>query len=313
MIEWDDLRFVLAVSRAGSALGAGRIIGVNQTTVVRRLSRLERVMGAPLLERRRRGHSLTPTGERVATVAQQLEQEVLALENAIGAERRLLVECVRLTTSESLANVLVAPFLRKLRQRYPRITVELVLGDRKFDIAGGEADIAVRGGSRPKGTGIVARRLPDVAWAVYCGTSYAQEHGVPDTVAALENHIVVGAEGAITAFPGTVWLKQAAPRAKIGTRSNTLTSLAQAVKSGLGVAVLPCILADSDPGFVRCTPPLPELVAEMWLIVREAAKRAPHVRAVADLLFEYIEMTRAELAGATVRPHRSRTARRYRR
>ncbi len=101
----------------------------------------------------------------------------------------------------------------------------------------------------------------------------------------------------MTTFPGSVWLKRVAPCAKVSTRSNSLTNLAQAVKSGLGVAVLPCILADSDASFVRCTPPIPELNAEMWLIIREAAKRAPHVRAVADLLFEYLETLRAELAG----------------
>jgi DNA-binding transcriptional LysR family regulator len=301
VIEWDDMRFVLAVSRSGSALGAARALGVNQTTVVRRVTRLERQMGTALLERRQRGHGLTSVGERVAVAAQRLEQEVLTLENAIGGQRRMVAECVRLTTSEALANVLVAPFLRKLRQRHPRITVELVLGDRKFDIAGGEADLAVRGGSRPRGTGIVARRLPDVAWAAYCGTSYAQEHGVPDTPAALDGHIVIGPEGAMTTFPGALWLKRVASRARISARSNSLTNLAQAVKAGLGIAVLPCILADSDPVFIRCTPPIPELDAELWLIVREAIKREPHVRAVADLLSEYVESLRSDLAGGRVR------------
>ncbi len=86
------------------------------------------------------------------------------MENTIGSERRLLTESVRLTTSEALANSIVAPFLKKLRERQPRITIELVVSDRKFDVAGGEADVALRGGSRPAGAGIVARRLPDVAW-----------------------------------------------------------------------------------------------------------------------------------------------------
>lgn len=311
MIEWDDLRFVLAVSRAGSASGAAQALGVNQTTVVRRVTRLETVMGAEILERRQRGHGLTSVGERVAGVAQRLEQEVAALENTIGSERRMLADCVRLTTSEALANVLVAPFLRKLHQRHPRITVELVLGDRKFDVAGGEADLAVRGGSRPRGTGIVARRLPDVAWAVYCGTSYAQDRGIPDTLAALDGHNVVGPEGAMTTFPGAVWLKRVASRAKISARSNSLTNLAQAVKAGLGVAVLPCILADSDPAFIRCMPPIPELDAELWLIVRESVKREPHVRAVADLLFEYVETLRAELAGIRGRSRADRSHARH--
>jgi DNA-binding transcriptional LysR family regulator len=307
MIEWDDLRFVLAVSRSGSALGAAGVLGVDQTTVVRRLARLEAGIGAELLERRQRGHGLTLLGKRFAAVAERIEEEVVALENAIGSERRLLTKAVRFTTSEALANSLIAPFLKKLRQRHPRITIELVVGDRRFDVAGGEADLALRGGSRPTGTGIVARRLPDVAWAAYCGTSYVQEHGVPDAVAALNDHMVVGPEGAMTRFPGAVWLGRVAPRAKISTRSNSLTNLAQAVKAGLGVAVLPCILADSDAAFVRCTPPIAELDAELWLIVRQAARRVSHVRAVVDLLVEHVETLRADLAGAPAKRRADRT------
>jgi DNA-binding transcriptional LysR family regulator len=265
-----------------------------------------------LLERRQRGHGLTALGERLAVVAERLEEEIVALENAIGGERRRLTQSVRLTTSEALANSIVAPFLKRLRQRHPRITLELVVGDRRFDVAGGEADLAVRGGSRPTGTGIVARRLPDVAWAVYCGTSYGQEHGVPDTVAALNDHLVVGPEGAMATFPGAIWLGRVASRAKISTRSNSLTNLAQAVKAGLGVAVLPCILADSDAAFVRCTAPIAELDAELWLIVRQAAKRVPHVRAVADLLVEHVEGMRADLAGARGRGRADRNSARAR-
>ena len=312
MIDWDDLRFVLAVSRSGSALGAARAIGVDQTTVVRRLARLEAAIAAKLLEHRQRGHGLTALGERFAVVAERLEREVAALENAIGSERRRLTESVRLTTSEALANSVVAPFLRKLWRRHPRITIELIVSDRKFDVAGGEADLAIRGGSRPTGTGIVARRLPDVAWAVYCGSSYVQEHGVPNTVAALNDHMVVGPEGAMAAFPGAMWLGRVASRAKISARSNSLTNLAQAVKAGSGVAVLPCILADSDAAFVRCTPPITELDAEMWLIVRQASKRVPHVRAVVDLLVEHVEAMRADLAGARGRRRADRKRKRPR-
>jgi DNA-binding transcriptional LysR family regulator len=304
MLDWDDLRFVLAVSRAGSALRAAHILKVNQTTVVRRLSRLEAAVGSSILERQQRGHSLTPLGERIAAVAQHLEREVVNLESTIRGERRVLAGSVRITTSEASANAMIAPFLKKQRRQHPRITVELNVDDRRVDIAGGEADLAVRAGSRPRGAGIVARRLPNIAWALYCGSAYVEEHGAPSTVEEINKHLVVGGEGAIARFAGPNWLQRVAPHARISTRSNSLTNLAQAVKAGLGVAVLPCIIADGDPAFVRCTPPIAELNSEHWLIVREAVKRAPHVRAVADLLVEHLESLRAELAGQRVKDRR---------
>lgn len=297
MIDWSDLRFVLAVARGGSALRAAQALGVNQTTVMRRIAQLEEALGAALFERKQSGYHPTPLGERIAAVAARIEVEVTALESAIGAEQRTLAGSVRLTTSEALASHLVAPLLSDFRKAHPGILIELLADDRRLDLARGDADVALRTGSGPTGAGIVARRLPNVSWSVYCSRTYADEYGAPGSVEALDGHPLIGVDGALAGRPAALFLVRAAPNSKVSARSNSLANLVSALKAGLGIAMLPCLIGDAEPDLVRCLPPLKDVDSEMWMIVREDVKSSPHVRAFADFLAAQIQKMRGPLAG----------------
>jgi DNA-binding transcriptional LysR family regulator len=290
-MQWDDLRYVLAVARAGSALRAAGALGVNQTTVLRRLDALEAALGVPLFERSTGGQALTRTGRLVAEAAERMEELARALESAVAAQRRGLVSAVRLTTSEVLAGRLVTPCMRAFHARHPAIPVELITSDERLDIARGEADVALRAASRPDGAGIVAQRMPDLAWTVYCSRGYAAERGLPQTRDALRGHDLVGLEGRMGQLPGWCWLSAAAPDAAVPVRSNSFVSLVSNLKAGLGLGPLPAIIGDAEPELVRCFPPPPELTAELWLIVREELKAEPHVRAFTDFLASYVRAT----------------------
>jgi DNA-binding transcriptional LysR family regulator len=300
MIDWGDLRFVLAVARSGSALRAAQALGVNQTTVARRMAELEAAVGADLVERKRTGYHLTPLGQRIAAMAARIEDEVKALESAIGADQRAVSGAVRVTTPEILANILITPWLRTFRKQHPGILVELITDDRRLNLARGEADVALRGSvgdDRPQDAGVVVRRLSRALWSVYCSRSYADEHGRPVTLEALDGHSIVSMDGPLADLPGPRWLVRNAPNSTISARSNSLTNLVSAMKAGLGVAMLPCVAGDSDSDLVRCLPPITELGGDLWLIVREEIKSTPHVRAVADSLATHIHGMRARLAG----------------
>ncbi|MBL8550168.1 MAG: LysR family transcriptional regulator [Hyphomonadaceae bacterium] len=294
-MDWDDLRFVLAVARSGSALAAARDLGVNQTTVIRRVAQLEEALGSDLFERLQKGYAPTPLGQCVAKTAERIEAEVAALESAIAAAQRNLTGAVRLTTSEMLANRLVVPCLPAFRKLHPGVRIELMAQDRRLDIARGEADIALRAGYSPEGAGIVARKMPLTTWSVYCSKDYAAENGMPRTRAEIADHAVVGMEGPMALLPGPRWIDTAAPNADVRVRSNSLTNLVLNLRAGLGVATLPCFVADAEPDLVRCMPAPPELDAEIWLIVNEELKSASHIRAFADFLAQHINGMRAEL------------------
>lgn len=301
MIDWGDLRFVLAIARAGSALRAAKALGVNQTTVTRRMADLEAAIGAELFERRQSGYHLTPLGQRVAQAAAAIEDQVKALESAIRAEQRTLSGRVRVTAPEILANVLITPWLRSFRKEHPAITVELIADERYLDLARGEADVALRGTIRQKeplqGTGIVARKLADVGWSVYCSRAYAEENGVPRTLEALDGHAVVALDESMAHLPGPRLLARLAAHSRISARSNSLNNLVLTLRAGLGIATLPCIAGDAEPELVRCLPPIPELEADLFLVVREEVKSAAHVRAFAEALAAHVKENRARLAG----------------
>jgi DNA-binding transcriptional LysR family regulator len=297
-MEWDDLRFVLAVRRAGSALRAAHELRVNQSTVTRRIAQLEAALGIELFDRRQAGYIATEKGEQVACAAEQIEAVVERLGVDLAAAQRVLSGAVRLTTSETIANKLVAQCLGAFQKLHPGIHVQLITDDRRFDIARGEADIALRAGSNPQGGGIVIRRVPDAAWAVYCSLDYARDQGMPTCREQIRDHAIIGMEGHMAQVDGPRWLHEAAGDAPTRFRSNSLTNLVSSLRAGLGVATLPCFVGDSEPELVRCFPPPPELVSDMWLIIREELRSSPHIRAFADYLATYLFSIRGALAGA---------------
>jgi len=295
-MDWDDLRFVLAVSRTGAALTAARDMGVNQTTVIRRIARLEQQLGASLFERRPRGYSATELGREVSAVAARIEAEVDGLATGLAARRRSVSGSVRLSAAESLANLLLAPCLQAFRKAHPDVRVELDASDRRVDVARGEADVALRAGSRPEGGGIVARRLPDNDWAVYCSRDYASERGCPNGPGDMEGHAVVALDGRMAEVPAARWFGALVSERNVRLRSNSLTNMVSNLRAGLGLGTLPCVIGDSDEALVRCFPPPPELRSEMWLVVRAEVKSAPHVKALADFLADYVISQRQKLA-----------------
>jgi DNA-binding transcriptional LysR family regulator len=284
MLDWDDLRFVLAVARSGAALSAARRLGVNQTTVTRRLAHIEMAMGANLFERHQKGYRLTDLGARVAQAAETIEAQVLHLETEVAARGRVIAGVVRFTCPETIANHLLAPWLGEFRQQHPDILIEVINADAMLDLGKGEADVAIRMGAAPSGSGIVARRLPDCLWTAYSSRDYARENGTPRRPEDLPSYAPVGLHGALGRIPSAVWLRGIVGPDRIKVRCSSLSNVVHSLRAGLGVGMLPCVIGDTQPELLRCFEPIPALNAQTWLVVREDVKSAPHVRAFAEFL-----------------------------
>jgi len=284
MLDWDDLRIVLAVARSGAALSAARQLGVNQTTVTRRIAHLEQVLGAALFERHRQGYRPTELGERVARAAEAMEAQVLHLSSDVEARQRVVGGVVRFTCPETIANHLLAPWLGDFRQQYPDVLIEVINADALLDLGKGEADVAMRVGAPPTGTGIVARRLPVCVWTAYCSRSYARGNEMPAGPEDLAAHALVGLEGTQGRLPSAIWFRDLVGAERIKVRCNSLSNIVHSLRAGLGVGMLPCVIGDTEPELVRCFPPIRSLDAQTWLIVREEVKATPHVRTFVDFL-----------------------------
>src|SRR5258706_7039944 len=166
MPDWDALRIFLALSRARTLAAAARTLGVDETTVARRLARLEKEMGASLVERAAGGLSLTAAGEAVRAAAEGMESAALAAaRRALGAHKQLSGR-VRVTAPEILGRYFVLPALQAVHQRHPGIAIELISTIVRLDVTRREADVAIRT-VRPTEPGLVARKLARMSVAPY--------------------------------------------------------------------------------------------------------------------------------------------------
>jgi DNA-binding transcriptional LysR family regulator len=286
MDDWNELRLVLAVARAGSLTAAARTLGIDHSTVFRRLHAIEARLGVRVFERLPAGaYRVTPAGERMASAAERMEDEALTLARDIaGADRRLSGR-LRVTSSETLAYSRLTSHLAAFRHAHPGIVVELVIDNRVLSLSRREADIALRP-IRPKEGDLWGRKLADVAWTFFTSPTYLDATGGPIPSAdKLGGHALIGWEETATGIQAADWLDRAVPSPGFTYRTNSLVNQAIAAKAGIGMALLPCYLGDAEPGLVRALrEPVPELAGELWIVTHSDLKATARIRAFFDIV-----------------------------
>lgn len=296
MLDWNDLRYFLAVAREGSMLAAAKALKVNQSTVQRRLAVLEESIGGKLIERHPTGYRLTDLGQKMLAHAEGVEAAVATFERALKSTDTGLVGTIRVTCADGLAPVLVTPMLDAFRTRYPGLRVDLNISDRFLDLAKGEADIAVRAGEAQDSV-LIGRKIADCAWAVYASRSYLERHGRPDRVADIARHAVIGFDGDIARIQAAQWLRRVASGASLVASCNTVTGLLLAVQSGIGLALLPAHMGDPQDDLVRLFEPVPDLTSPIYLLMHPDLRGTPRVRAFFDFVVAEIANFRPLLRG----------------
>lgn len=286
MIDWNDLRYFLAVAREGSTLAAGRGLRVSQTTVARRIAALEEALGFPLFDKRQAGYSLTPEGEALLDRAEQVESSASGFEEASAALGRDSTGSVRITTQEIFANTLLGPILRELHELHPEIVIELDTQQELLELGEGQAEIALRSTAQDPPAGTVGRRICIDDWTLYCSRDYAARHGVPRNREDLRTHAIIGGGGGKLWLNYEAWLRKLGLEDRVAMHHSTSTGLLSGVRSGFGLGVLPCIVADAEPDLVRCLPPRSDHGREMWLLTHERVRHTRRVRIVIDLLYD---------------------------
>lgn len=277
MFNWDDLKPFLAVARCGSTTAAAKELGVDQSTVQRRLAELEMRLGQPLVKREPRGYRLTAYGVTLLPLAQKVEQQVAALEERIRQASREVNGILRLTCPEPIvARITASPLLDHLRTRAPGLRLEFVTTDRYVDLRQGEADVALRSGDTTDGH-LVGRKVGESYWAVYAGRGYVARRGAPRSVEATVGHDWIILDASMTGHRSLAWLQQVAPHALVAVTAGSVLGLVHAAKGNAGLAALPTALGDSEPELVRLFGPVPELT-RIWRILTTAQlRRTPRV------------------------------------
>lgn len=297
MFDWSDLRHLIAVSRYGSTLAAAKALGVNQSTVHRRLGELEAGIGLPLVKRHPSGYRLSELGETLIDYVLAVETAVSALERQVQALKHDLRGVIRLTCPEpTVSRIAATGLLDRFHKRYPGLAVEFITSDRYLDIAKGEADVAFRSGE-PADDRLVGRKICDSVWAIYASRSYVQRHGRPGSIAELADHSLIGFDGIMQNHRVAKWLPQAVPNARIVIRNNSMLGTLSAVKAGIGVAPLPTTLGDAEATLVQVLPPVEELTRSWYLLSHPDLRKTPRIAAFVDHVLEDIPALRTALIG----------------
>ncbi|QRM33324.1 LysR family transcriptional regulator (plasmid) [Microvirga sp. VF16] len=271
---WDDIRYFLALARSGSLSGASRALGVEHSTVARRVSQLESELEVRLFDRLARGWTLTTEGGDLLSRAEAVEQEVLALRRAAtGVD--MLSGTVRISAPPLLLSHLILPGLCLFSAAHPGIGLELVGERREADLVRGEADIAIRLG-RPSEASLVVRSLGEISYGLY---GLAAEVERPRA-----EQVYIGFDDSMPDLPQKLWLDEYVGGRRFSIKSNDMATMLQAALGGLGIALLPEFLASPHeslrPLEAETRPP----VRPVFLVMHPDIRRSRRVRLIADHL-----------------------------
>jgi DNA-binding transcriptional LysR family regulator len=279
-LDWNDLRFVLAVADEGSLARAARALGVNHTTVLRRIATFEDQLGVRLFERLASGYVATSAGEELAAGARGMRDRVHELERRLVGQDLRLTGSVRVTTTDTLALAVIPPILADIALGHPGVRLELTTTTAMLSLTKRDADLAVRPTRKPP-PNLVGRRVSPVAFALYAAPSYLAR--VP-AKRDLARHTWLAPDDSLATTTIARWMARAVPADQIALRADTLTALAHAAAAGIGVVALPCYLGDSLAQLRRVRGVIPEMASELSVLTHEDLRGTARIRVVNDAL-----------------------------
>lgn len=284
-LNWDDLRFFLALCREGSATGAGRSLGVNHTTVARRINALEKNLGTRLFDHSREGYEMTQTAENMYEHARQMEEITQAIDRDMFGRDAELQGPLKLTVAHDVAERLVIPWLQDFRDAYPCIDLDILTTTGLVDLAAREADIALRLTAKPPDY-LVGREVAPMCHGVYGSADYLRK---------------LNGEVNVVLFRGDPqqpeWVRQHFPGAKIAMRVDDVGNMALAVANQMGLARMPCYVGDTQHDIRRLDLELTPSTWGIWILSHVDLRSTARVRVAREFLIDVIEKQRGLIMG----------------
>lgn len=286
-MHWDDLRIFLAAARSRTLSGAARKLGIDATTVGRRLERLSNGLRTSLFEATPGGLTLTNHGEHLLVQAEAVEQSIALASGTLTGERSRLKGSVRISISEGLATWVVAPHMPQFRALHPEISLELVTTNGFLNPSKREADLAITL-ARPARGHLIASKLADYRLGLFASQDYLREHTAPASGEDLGRHPVIGYT------PDFIYADELRYLAEIGNRlepslsSSSINVQRAMIHASAGIGVLPLFIARQDASLVRVLAGSAEITRSFWLVVHKDSRHVARVTAVIDWLKDLV-------------------------
>jgi len=277
MYNWDDMRYFLAVTRSSSLRAAAQSLGVSRSTVLRRISALESRLAVRLFDRKPTGYFTTSAGDELLLTANKMEELSLSAERKLAGRDSRLSGTIRIAIPATLLSGAITRELAAFAEHHPHIRLEFLTSYGMLDLFKGEADIAVRVSNSPPEE-LVGRRILSIARCCYVASDKAK-NGLRS-----EDSKLIG----WSASPKhSDWYTEA------GFSSNEITAViddpvatVEAVRAGMGMAILPCFMGDTASGLCRVPPGIPLLSRDLWILTHRDLRKTARIRIFADFIAE---------------------------
>lgn len=275
---WTDLQYLLEVAERGSLAAAARALGVEHSTVLRRVGKFEKDLGVRLFDRLPTGYALTAAGEEAAEAARRMQDTFDAVERRLSGRDRTLTGTIRVTTTDTLAASILGRILAGFAVAHPQLQLELTTTTAMLSLTKRDADIAIRATRKPP-EHLIGRRVSDVAFSLYAAPSYLAR--VPAR-RDLTRHVWLGLDDSLSSTSVARWMASELSAVVPALRSDTITALATAAAAGHGVAALPCYLGDTIRDLRRIRGVIPAMTTQLWILTHEDLRDAARIRALVE-------------------------------
>ena len=291
-MDWDKLRVFHAVAEAGSFTHAGDTLNLSQSAVSRQISALEENLQVPLFHRHARGLILTEQGESLNRTVREVFAKLAMTEALLTESKEKAAGRLKVTTTVGFGTTWLAPRLRDFLEKFPDITMSLLLDDSELDLAMREADVAIRMHA-PKQPDLVQRHLFQIDWVTVAAKSYIDKHGSPERAEDLDDHKLILFGPYRPPVPDINWLAEAGKRPGAPRRAllevNSLYAMSTAIRSGLGIGALPNWMAEEIDGLVKVLPELKAPKVDVFFVYPEELRNSKRVAVFRDYLLSRLQ------------------------
>jgi len=292
-MNWDDLRYYIAVARTKSLSEAARLLRVSPSTVSRRIDEFEQSLGNELFKRKQNGYDLNEAGTTLLPFAEQAEAHMLWLERSASQSDENIAGTVRLAVPELLGQYMVIPGLEGFLKENPELKIEIITDVRSTRLTKGDADILIRL-NRPSQGGYTIQKIGVIPQHLYASKDYLKDAGTPKVSDDLVSHRLIGWDTELSYLPLAQYLEDRHGDPQVYFRTGSFHSQLMAVRSNLGIAALPQFVAEMF-NLQKVLEQDSGLESEIWLMKRSDSRRFKRVNAIADAIIKIVSNRLSDL------------------
>ncbi len=277
--DWDIFRYLIAVADGGSAVAAAERLGVNGSTVLRRISKFEEERGIRLFDRLSTGYAPTAECEVIIKTARSIQEQIFEIDRNITGRDLRLEGRLTVTTTDTFMEVILADIFSEFCAANPAITLDVAVTTSRLNLGAQDADIAIRASRNPP-EHLVGQRVSALAFAIYGPASMAQLYNQAATPEQLKAHSWIGMGEAIASAPPKEWMDKNVPKHAVKMTADSFPALRRCIAAGAGISVLPICLGEKDDRLIRLSDTLGELETSVWVLAHPDVRTSAKIRAL---------------------------------